>query len=199
MTDEQLDKAIAEHDRQIAEVWAVFKKTRELFTIVGEQMAETDRKIAQTNQELGKKIDQAVGGLANKWGRFIEYFLAPGLPQAFQKRGIIINQVHQRVKAIRNGTKMEIDLMGVNEESVVLVEVKSTLGVEDVREHLERIGKFKMFFPVYASKEVLGGVAGIEVTSEADKFAERQGLFVLGQKGDTVKILNDEKFKPKVW
>jgi len=31
----------------------------------------------------------------------------------------------------------------------------------------------------------------------ADKFAYRQGLFVIAQKGENVKILNDKKFIPK--
>ena len=33
----------------------------------------------------------------------------------------------------------------------------------------------------------------------ADKFAYRQGLFVIGQTGETVKILNDKTFKPRIW
>jgi hypothetical protein len=40
---------------------------------------------------------------------------------------------------------------------------------------------------------------GIEITGEADKFAYQAGLFVLGQAGENVAILNDEKFTPKVW
>ena len=35
------------------------------------------------------------------------------------------------------------------------------------------------------------------VIEEANKFAYRQGLFVIGQTGETVKILNDKTFKPK--
>ena len=34
---------------------------------------------------------------------------------------------------------------------------------------------------------------------ELDRFAYRQGLFVIGQTGETVKILNDKTFKPKIW
>lgn len=213
MTSEELDKAIAVHDRQIVEVWALFKETRQQMAdtdrkiaqtnqriaLVGEQIADTDRKIAQTNQELGKKIDLAVGALANKWGKFVESFLAPGLPQAFEKRGITINQVYQRVKAKRNGIKLEIDLMGISEVYVILVEVKSTLGVDDVKDHLQQLKRFKEFFPIYAEKKVLGAVAGIEIAGEADKFAYRQGLFVLLPQTDTVQIANDEGFKPKIW
>ncbi|MGK7957213.1 MAG: DUF3782 domain-containing protein, partial [Crocosphaera sp.] len=44
-----------------------------------------------------------------------------------------------------------------------------------------------------------GAVAGIEIEEGADKYAYRQGLFVLAQSGETVNILNDEQFNPQAW
>ncbi|HID57281.1 TPA: DUF3782 domain-containing protein, partial [Candidatus Poribacteria bacterium] len=44
-----------------------------------------------------------------------------------------------------------------------------------------------------------GAVAGIVIEEEADKFAYRNGLFVIGQSGQAAKILNDEKFRPRFW
>ena len=37
------------------------------------------------------------------------------------------------------------------------------------------------------------------IAEEADKFAYRQGLFVIAQAGEMVHLLNDEKFQPKHW
>ena len=51
---------------------------------------------------------------------------------------------------------MEIDILVVNAGYVVLVEVKSTLKVDDVRAQIERLGQFREFFPEYADKQVLG-------------------------------------------
>jgi len=166
-----------EMDRAITEIWALFKKTEE-------QLARTDAKIDK---------------LTDKWGRFIESYLAPGIPAAFQARGIPINRTAQRVKGSVDGESMEIDILAVNTECVIAVEVKSTLSVDDVRYFLESLSKFKRIFPEYANKKLLGAVAGIEITGEADKFAYRQGLFVIGQAGETIQIINDEKFQPKEW
>ncbi len=58
---------------------------------------------------------------------------------------------------------------------------------------------FKKFFPEYADRKAIGAVAGIDIDEGADKFAYRQGFFVIGQTGETVEILNDGKFQPKVW
>ena len=45
---------------------------------------------------------------------------------------------------------------------------------------------------------VYGGVAGMDTVEEADKYAYRRGLFVLGMAGEgVVRIMNDRKFRPK--
>ena len=92
-----------------------------------------------------------------------------------------------------------MDILAVDSEYAVLIEAKSTLGVNDVRDHIDRLKKFKTFFPEYADRKVIGAVAGIVIDEEADKFAYRQGFFVIAQSGEIVKILNDEKFRPKQW
>ncbi|MEA1864128.1 MAG: hypothetical protein U9N46_02850, partial [Euryarchaeota archaeon] len=91
------------------------------------------------------------------------------------------------------------DILGVNSEYVVLIEAKSTLGVDDIRGHIGRMDVFKRFFPEYSDRKIVGAVAGIVINENVDKFADRQGLFVIGQSGDTVAILNDESFKPTAW
>ena len=44
-----------------------------------------------------------------------------------------------------------------------------------------------------------GAVTVMRIEDGADRYAYRQGLFVLAQTGDTVKILNDAQFQPKAW
>jgi len=45
----------------------------------------------------------------------------------------------------------------------------------------------------------MGRWRGCGFEDGADRYAYRQGLFVLAQNGDTVKILNDAQFQPKAW
>ncbi len=183
---------MTETEKAIAEIWALFRET-------DKKMQETDRKI----QELSKNVDRVTKeqeSLKAKWGRFVEYILAPGIPEAFQERGIPIHKISQRVKAKLPGQgELEVDILGINEEYVLLVETKSTLGNEDVNTCLENLSKFKSFFPEYANRKLIGAVAGIEITGNADRYAYQQGLFVLGQCKDNVVIQNDEKFRPKIW
>ena len=81
----------------------------------------------------------------------------------------------------------------------MLVEAKSTLSVENVNEHLEKLARFKSFFPEYADRKVIGAVAGIVIDESADRYAYKSGLFVIGQHSEIVKILNDMKYIPHSW
>ena len=110
-----------------------------------------------------------------------------------------MERTSQRVKSHRNGDCLEIDILAANGEYAVLIEVKSTLKIEDVNDHIERLKKFKDFFPEYKDRRVVGAVGGIVIDEDSDKYAYKQGMFVIVESGDSVKIVNDMKFQPKIW
>ena len=117
----------------------------------------------------------------------------------FAQRNIAIEGTALRSKRHRDGREMEIDILGVNREYVVVVEVKTTLNVDDVKDHVKRLAQFKEFFPEYGERKVVGAVAGMRLEGEADKYAYRRGLYVLAQSGETVRMLNDEAFRAHLW
>lgn len=164
-----------------------------------EQRQETDRRL-RALQEAVERTGRQVDDLGSKWGRFVEGMVAPACTTLFADRGIPVHKVSQRVKArLDDGRNMEIDVLVINERFVVLVEVKSTLKVQDVDDHLERLGLFKAFFPEYAERQVLGAVAGMVIDEGADRYAYRKGLYVIGQRGETVALLNDAAFQARAW
>jgi len=193
------------HSEEIREIWKLFRETDEKFRRTDEKFRRTDEKFRRTDEKFRRtdeKFEETrnlVYALTGKWSRFVEGLVAPAAIRMFEDRGIKIEHVSQRVRVRRNGDEIEIDILGVNNKDVLAVEVKSTLGVEDVKEHIERLGKFRRFFPEYKDKQLLGAVAGIVFEGDSDRFAYKQGLYVIGQTGDTVRILNDEKFEPKRW
>ncbi len=183
------------HSEEIKQIWAMFHET-------SREMRDGYREMREGYKELRnlfKETDRRIGDLSSKWGRFVEGLVVPGMISLFEKRGIEIEKISQRVRVRKKDGEMEIDILGINGEYAVLVEVKSTLSPEDVMEFIEKLKKFKKFFPEYADRKIVGAVAGIVMESEADKFAYRQGLFVIAQKGETVKIINDRKFTPKIF
>jgi len=47
--------------------------------------------------------------------------------------------------------------------------------------------------------QAYGAVAGIEIDEGVDRYAYKQGLFVIKPSGETVEIINDSGFEPKLW
>ena len=191
LSSEETDRRIQQTDLQMKETDRRMQETDRIIQETGLQMKETDRKL--------KEVTKAIGRLGNRLGEFVEEMVRPAVVRLFQQRGIAVHQVFRDACAERDGDAMEIDLLVVNNVDVVLVEVKSELKVDDVKEHLSRLERFKKLFPQYAGFRVMGAVAGMVVTEETARFAYRQGLFVLAQSGDTVTIRNDADFQPVVW
>jgi hypothetical protein len=91
---------------------------------------------------------------------------------------------------------MEIDILVVD---TTLVECKSRLSRDDVNEFIEKLERFKVAFPAYKNYQAYGAVAGIEINEGVDRYAYQKGLFVIRPSGDTVEIVNDQKFTAKTW
>ncbi|MBF0140134.1 MAG: DUF3782 domain-containing protein [Magnetococcales bacterium] len=179
------DRKFQDTDREIKEVWQQIKE-------VSAQMRETDRKV--------KEVSQQIGNLGSRWGEFVEGIVSPACEALFTARGIEVREVHPRVKAKLPGNRhLEIDLLAVNGDVVIPIEVKSRLRVEDVRDFIRRLGELKEFMPRYADARVVGAVAGIVVDEGVDRHAMNEGLFVIVQSGDSVKLANDETFVPRTW
>ncbi|CAN2039811.1 hypothetical protein GMMP15_1460007 [Candidatus Magnetomoraceae bacterium gMMP-15] len=67
-----------------------------------------------------KRVSTNIDKLADKWSRFVEGLVIPGVIKMFKERDIDIEKVSQRLK-VRSGTdKMEIDILRVNGEYAVL-------------------------------------------------------------------------------
>ena len=187
---------------EIREVWDLFRELGKQQEETGKQIREMSERTDRQISEMGKRVDnvsQNVGALTGKWGKFVEGLVEPGAIRIFKERGIELDRTYTRAKSQKNGREMEIDIIARNSEYVVAISVKSTLKVEDVNEHIEDLSEFRKFFPDLSDRKLVGAVAGIVIEEEADKYAYRKGLFVITQAGENIKVLNDDKFKPKLW
>ena len=191
-TEQLIEKMSKDTDRRFQETEQLIEK---MSKETDRKFQETDKRMEKSNQEINKKLGQ----LGSRIGNFVEGVLAPGIERLFQERGIEVTGTGRKIKKKNATLEMEIDLLVTNGDCCVLVEVKSSLSVEDVKEHLERMDKFKPLFPEHQDKKVYGAVASMAIEEGADKFAWRKGFFVITQRGDSAVILNDDKFKPHAW
>ena len=184
------------------EVWQLLGELIEAQKETERRFQEGERRFAETERllkEQNKKTDEQIGKLGNRLGEFVEWQIRPAAVRLFRERGIEVHEFHPEVSVQRGDDGIEIDLLVVNDTDAILIEVKSKLTQPDVDEHIERLGKFKQFMPRFADTKALGAVGGMVVPKDVARYAYRKGLFVLAQSGENVIILNDDKFKPRVW
>ena len=163
-----------------------------------EAKAERDRTMAELKRTV-ERTSRAVDSLTSRWGRFVEELVEPSVLELFQAKGIDVQEIYPRARVKRQGIAMEIDILAVDETELVLVECKSRLSKDDVDEFLEKLSRFKEAFPHYKNYQAYGAVAGIEINEGIDRYAYRQGLFVIKTAGNMVKIVNSDNFQPKIW
>jgi len=196
----------AEADRRFAEA---DRRAAEADRRAAEAKAEADRRAAEWEREFAayraenaliiKRLDKTIEGLTSRWGRFVENIVAPAVLHLFQEKGFQVQEVYQRVRSARGSRHLEIDILVVDDDVAIVVEVKSRLTQKEVRQVLNTLNHFKSAFPHYANYRLYGAVAAIEIDKDVDTYAYHQGLFVIKQSGDSVKISNDNDFKPQIW
>lgn len=186
-----------ESERRFQDTEHEFREFRQLLK---EQNMTAEKRSLEIDRRF-QETDKKIGELGNRLGEFVEGFVAPAAIRLFKERNIEVNglsrNIERKNKALDLAT--QIDLLAVNSDFCVVIEVKSLLSVDDVNDHLERLEKFKLLFPEYAHHKVYGAVAAMVIPTDVGRYAYRKGLFVIGQTGTAVKILNDEKFKPVEW
>ena len=190
----------------IDDIYALFRTSNQEFDrriaeqerLAAEAKIESDRRAAEAARTL-EEMKRSVNALTTRWGRFVEELVEPAVVRLFQERGIDVKEKHPRASVKRQGVAMEIDILVVDTTDVVLVECKSRLSKDDVDEFIEKLQKFKLAFPAYKNYQAYGAVAGIEINEGVDRYAYQKGLFVIRPSGDTVEIVNDEKFKAMTW
>ncbi|MFN8495746.1 MAG: hypothetical protein U0350_49600 [Caldilineaceae bacterium] len=200
MTEQTTQEAVAEIWRLFRETDAKFKETDAKFKETDAKFKETDIKFKETAAEIqatNASLRRLEGLFGSQWGRLMEALVQPGLLTLFQARGHQVRRLHQRSKAQRNGDTMEIDAILEDGAEVIVGEVKSSVGIEEVNTFLTDLAEFTSFFPLYRGYQVYGAIAGLEISVEVARYAYRKGLFVLtvGREG-LVTILNDGKFHP---
>ncbi|MGH7597711.1 MAG: hypothetical protein ACREOI_15285 [bacterium] len=187
-TDERWKEAMRESQRESQ------KESQREFDKHKKEMERLQR---ETQREIDK-IAKQLGGVTESLGRFSEPGVLAAVKRLFDKRGIPLNHLYRNLTGPLNGETMETDVIGVGPEHAVLIEVKLRLRQADIKEFLEKkMPRFLKFFPNLQRPVLYGGVAGMSIDEDADRFAYKQGLFVITQSGENLRLINDKKFKPR--
>ncbi|MDR1491928.1 MAG: hypothetical protein LBT05_04310 [Planctomycetaceae bacterium] len=189
--------------------WEAERAEREAERKKAEAERETKREAERAEREAERKKSEKAwekrfGWLTDKIGEIIEAMVEGDILGKFEKLGYHFTGCTRRYKFKNNKLDIrgEIDFFLEDGDTAMLVEVKTTLEIEDVKYHLERMKKYRRYADAKGDKRTfIAAVAGGAVVSETVReFAHQNGMYVIVQSGDAVRIVKPPKgFKVKEW
>lgn len=195
------------------EVWSILrevaesqKETDRRWRETDRRWQETDRRWQETRQLLERqgqetdlrlrKLDELFNG---QWGKLMESLVEGDLVKLLTERGIAVDHTINNPKRNYGPRRWEFDILAVDGREVVVVEVKTTLKVDDVDYFVERLQDFPELMPEYADRRVYGAVAYLKSHESVNVYSGRQGLFVIRATGSSASIANAPGFTPRAF
>jgi predicted RNase H-like nuclease (RuvC/YqgF family) len=199
--DKQLDKQAEEarkrqeeYDKQMEEA----RKRQEEF----DKQAEVERKRQEGIDRQIKETSRIVGQLGNRLGEVVECLTTPNLHRKFDELGYSFGSMC-RNKVFKNEKRQflaEVDVFLENGIYALAVEVKTNLGADDIKEHIERMKTIRIYADGHNDKrKFMGAVAAPKVDESVRIAAYRAGFFVIEPSEEAVEVIVPEGFKPKMW
>ena len=189
-------------------VLEMFRETREQMKETDRKMKETDRKLdrmIEASEQRSKRLDKKISALGSRIGEIVESMVRGNIVDKFRVLGYDVTECSRNkfFEYKKLGIRGEIDLFLDDGDVAILIEVKTTLETEDVRNHIERLEKYRRYVDAKGSgdkRHFIGAVAGAVASKEVIHFAYKQGLHVIVQSGDAVEIVPPpEGFTAKEW
>jgi len=171
-------------------VWAALMESRQRMEESQKRMEESNQELKKQMEESQKRIEKNLGGLGNSLGWLTESLFTNELWKKFSDLGIPVTcQSSHRKFCDEKQALAEIDLFIENGECAIAVEIKTKMTVEHIDDHLERIEIVRRYLDARGDRrKLLGAVAGGVVPENVLKYAQKKGLYVVLQTGDSVAI-----------
>jgi hypothetical protein len=183
-------------------VWAAMMKTDARMEEATKQMREEMEKTHEKTAKLVADLSKNIGGVQNSIGRLTESMFTADLRSKFNALGYEFTQTAFRKEYAENDNVItEVDAILENGEYILLLEIKTELKLEFVGCHLERIEKVRKYMDDHNdTRKIIGAGAGGVVSKDVLRYAQKNGLFVIVQSGDSSAIADMPKgFKARVW
>jgi len=182
-------------------VWLMFKETDRKFQ-------ETDRKFDKIIQESDKKnqvtskqikeLGKQIGGLGNKFGSFNEALFLPSLDKMLKEK-FNCNSTSQRYSFADNGNSFEIDILGISDDSCYVIEIKTNLNNDAVKQLQNTIEKFKKYDKISQKKKIFGILCAVDFAKESVKFVTDSGFYFITATDDLAELKVPRNFKAKAY
>jgi hypothetical protein len=186
---DRMEKLSEEHAKDIKEIRAIQRET-------AESMKDTDRRMKENARQMGF--------VQNKLGEVVEHIVMPNISEKFKYFGYSFGTPQRNVKFYDKNHSLiaEADILMLGDAGFMIGEVKTTLKKEDVDRHVKRLETIRnnaAWPPIDGGRKLLGFMAGAIADEDVKEYAHQNGLFVVVQSGDTIKLDVPDGFVPKTW
>jgi len=177
------------------ETWAAIREAQQKAEKTKEEAWAAIREAQQAVKETQKNI----GGLNNTLGSMVERIMTPALPQKFKSFGFSFDKITTVQWASRGNIYAEIDGLLENGTQAMVVEVKTTLEIEDVNDYIKRMEKIRKYADEHGDKrEFLGAIAAMVIKPKPKEYTLNNGFFLIEPNGEDVKVTKPDG-KARVW
>jgi len=168
-----------------------FADIKETLAEVAAMQKETSRQMKETDKKLDRLCGK-VGGIENNQGYHAEQFFQDVFEKKLEFGRIKYDEMIPNLAYKGKKDKIEFDIALVNGNSVALIEVKSRIHPDFVKELAEkRIEKFRKYFQEFANYQVYLGIAGFSFCDEVLEQASRYGIGIIKQAGEGIEVKAD--------
>jgi len=190
--------AIRESQKSQEKAWAVIRETEKARDEAWAAIRETQLAHKETEKAI-KETQQNIGGLNNTLDSFVERIMTSDLPQKFKPLGFTFDKITTVKWAAKGYIYAEIDGLLENGTQAMAVEVKTTLEIEDINDHLKRMERIRKYADEHGDKrEFLGAMSAMIIKPKPKEYALQQGFFIIEPSGEDVKVIKPET-EPRVW
>lgn len=151
-------------------------------------MKEFKREVREEQKECNKQW----ANLAKKMGTITEDLISPATRPAIQ-RYFNCDPFYKGLNILKRvgGQDYEVDILAVCDNTVFMIEVKSTPRIQYVDEMVEKAGHFFEFFPEYNGKKLIIIMGSIVFPENIISYASKKGIYAMAyREWDYVDILN---------
>ena len=162
------------------------RQIQETDRILTEKLRETDRILSEKFQKTDKMLRNFIGG----YGDTSEEYFYQGTKKKMKLGNIKFDFINRNVR--KHSGAPEFDIVLYNGDSIGIIEVKTRANPHYLNVE-KKINDFKESFPQYKDYKFYFGVATMSTKNdELFEFCSNKGIFLLGQNGDHLELLNEK-------
>jgi len=196
----ELKEQMQETDKLIQETAMMQKETDRMQKETDKLIQETARRQKETDKQIDK-VSQQMGFLGNSFGELAEHLVAPNIVKKFQNLGFKVEKCSKNIEIYKPDLSKiitEIDLFLENGDIAIVVEVKAKLREKHLEEFINKMEKIREYADRKQDKrKFIGAIAAAIMDKDQMKKILGEGIYVIEQTGETMKIVAPEGFKPR--